>query len=353
MILLLTGGSGFLGSYLVPRLSPFFDKIYLLCRSSGEARAKQLYSDLLNVEFIEGDLVHPDLFEDLEIKAKIEGEVTHVLHAAALYDLIASKTQNYFANVLGTQNILNFLKRAKKLQHFGHISTIAVSGDFKGRFSESELDVSQSFQNSYAETKYLAEKIVRDASKVGKWKTSIYRLGILAGDHKQGNIQKIDGPYYLLKYLESNSVVTLAMKSWAILPFPMDKDARVPLIPVDLASAFIEKSFVNPTSSSLSCYHVISPNPPTTVTILKDILSEFNIHSKILPLPKTKLYKYALKRLDLPESIVDYFYLPTQYDQGQLQADFPNFDLGEYESYKKVVLNRLVLRKVVSSGGRK
>ncbi len=353
MILLLTGGSGFLGSHLVPRLAPFFDKIYLLYRGSGLARYESLYSKFSNVEFIEGDLVHPDLFEDLKIKAKLESEVTHVLHAAALYDLSASKTQNYFANVIGTQNILNFLKRAPKLKHFGYISTIAVSGDFKGKLAESELDVGQSFKNSYAETKYLAEKIVRESDLKSHWKTTIYRLGILLGDHKTGEIQKIDGPYYLLKYLESNSVLTLALKSWAFLPFPLDKKSRVPLIPVDLAAKFIEQSFVKPASKELACYHVVSHELPSTTELLKDLLSQYGVHSKIIGLPNSKLYKHALKRLDLPISLVDYFYLPTQYDQTKLMSDYPQATLGCYQDYKNIALNRQVLKKVVSSGGRK
>lgn len=353
MILLLTGGSGFLGSHLVPRLSPFFDKIYLLYRSNSRGHYEKLYSKLTNVEFVDGDLVHPDLFEDLEIKARVESEVTHVLHAAALYDLAASKTQNYFANVIGTQNILNFLKRAKNLQHFAYISTIAVSGDFEGKLAESELDVAQSFKNSYAETKYLAEKIVRTSDVNSPWKTTIYRLGILLGDHKSGEIQKIDGPYYLLKYLESNPVLTLAMKSWAILPFPLDKNSRVPLIPVDLAAAFIEQSFINPVSKELSCYHVVSNEIPTTTELLKDLLDLYGIHARIIGLPKTRLYKHALARLELPASLIDYFYLRSQFDQQGLAHDYPEVNLGCYRDYKGIVLNRRVLKKVISSGGRK
>lgn len=353
MILLLTGGSGFLGSHLVPRLAPFFDKIYLLYRGNSLSYYQELYSKFSNVEFIEGDLVHPDLFEDLTVKAKIESEVTHVLHAAALYDLAATKTQNYFANVIGTQNILGLLKRAKSLKHFGYISTIAVSGDFKGRLSESELDVNQKFNNPYAETKYLAEKMVRQNSQNVSWKTSIYRLGILVGDHSEGSIQKIDGPYYLLKYLESNSVLTLTMKSWALLPFPMDPKTLVPLIPVDFAAKFIETSFINPSEDHLSCYHVISSECPSTKEMLYDILSQFGIHARVIPLPKFKLYKHALKKVELPDSLLEYFYLPTQYDQSKLFQDFKDFDLGEYQKFKKVVLSRKVLKKVVSSGGKR
>lgn len=338
MILLLTGGSGFLGSNLVPRLAPYFEKIYLLARGASFSTYEKLYHKYSHIEFVEGDLQHPDLFEDPAIRKKLEESVTHIFHGGALYDLNASRTENYLNNVVGTQNVLSFVKRARELERFHYVSTIAVSGDFEGRFSESELNVGQKFQNSYAETKFMAEEMVRTYANAGETDVSIYRLGILVGNSKTGKIDKIDGPYYLIEQLKKRAVVTLALKSWAVIAFPYNSNSKVPLIPIDKAVELIEKSILNKQAPRLACYHVVSENPPTAKELLADILSLFGIGAKVIPIPYNRALPKAAKLLGLPANIVSYFYGKTIYDQSSLKAELPQADLGEYQAYKDKVI---------------
>lgn len=345
MILLLTGGSGFLGSYLVPRLAPYFEKIYLLARGESFARYQKLFYKLSDIELVEGDLMHPDLFEDPLVRAKLEETVTHVLHAGALYDLKAARTQNYFNNVVGTQNVLAFMRRAQALERFHYISTIAVAGDFVGRFSENELAVGQNFKNSYAETKYIAEEMVRTEAQTRDLATTIYRLGILVADSQSGRIDKIDGPYYLLDFFEQNPVLTLALKSWALIPFPFSASAQVPLIPVDYAAKFIEQGVLAKIAPKLSCYHVVSETPPLAKDMLKDIFKLFGIRARPVAIPANRALPKVVRLLGMPESIVPYFYQQTIFDQSQLQRDFPQFDLGRYDEFKHKVLSLKGLKK--------
>ena len=344
MILLATGGSGFLGSYLIPRLAPYFETIYLLYRSGSYERYACVYQKFKNIVLVEGDLMHPDLFEDPAVRSQVESVVTHVLHAGALYDMSARRTDNYFNNVLGTQNVLSFMRRARKLEHFHYISTIAVAGDFAGRFSEDELDVGQKFKNSYAQTKYLAEMMVRSEALEKCPQCTIYRLGILVGDSKKGEISKIDGPYYLMEFLEKNSVATLALKSWALLPFPFSKKAQIPLIPVDLSAQFIETAMIARHKRRLSCYHVISEEIPKAQEVLIDILKLYGIHSKTIAIPENPLLAKMAKVAGIPESVVPYFYFKTKYDQSALFRDFKSVKLGRYQDYKDVIFSRKVFK---------
>lgn len=353
MILLLTGGSGFLGSNLVPRLAPYFDKIYLLARGASFSSYEKLYHKYSHIEFVEGDLQHPDLFEDPAMRKKLEESVTHIFHGGALYDLNATRTQNYLNNVVGTQNVLSFIRRARALQRFHYVSTIAVAGDFEGRFSESELNVGQKFQNSYAETKFMAEEMVRTYAKSNKTAVSIYRLGILVGHSKTGKIDKIDGPYYLIDQLKKRGVATLALKSWAVIPFPYYPQSKVPIIPIDMAVQFIEKSVLNKGAPKLTCYHVVSEKLPSAKELLSDILSLFGIGAKIIPIPYNRVLPKVAELIGLPASVVSYFYGKTIYDQSNLINDLPDADLGNYQNYKNKVITLDALQSVHEKRGQR
>ena len=85
-----------------------------------------------------------------------------------------------------------------------HWSTAQVSGARSGVILEEELDCGQRFRNVYEETKFRAERMVRDAAR--RLPITILRPGIIVGDSKTGEIDKFDGPYYLLVLIVSSPI---------------------------------------------------------------------------------------------------------------------------------------------------
>ena len=111
-----------------------------------------------------------------------------------------------------------------RLRRFVHWSTAQVSGARSGVILEEELDCGQRFRNVYEETKFRAERMVRDAAR--RLPVTILRPGIIVGDSKTGEIDKFDGPYYLLVLIVSSPIDVH-------LPLPGRGSAPLNLVPID------------------------------------------------------------------------------------------------------------------------
>ncbi|HEX6086263.1 MAG TPA: SDR family oxidoreductase, partial [Thermoanaerobaculia bacterium] len=196
-----TGFPGFLGSELLPRvvLRTDHDALCLVqpkFRALAEERAAQLvktHPALANrIHLIEGDLTQPLAHVDAE-------EVREIYHLAAVYDLAVPREVGMRVNVDGTRNVLDLAERAARLERLHYVSTCYVSGRHDGVFTEDDLDVGQSFNNYYEETKQLAEVEVR--KRMNRIPATVYRPAVVVGDSATGATQKFDGPYFVMQWL--------------------------------------------------------------------------------------------------------------------------------------------------------
>ena len=158
-----------------------------------------------------------------EYKA-LAAEVTAIHHTAAVYYLGAKRELVERVNVDGTRTMLELAADCTRLRRFVHWSTAQVSGARSGVILEEELDCGQRFRNVYEETKFRAERMVRDAAR--RLPVTILRPGIIVGDSKTGEIDKFDGPYYLLVLIVSSPIDVH-------LPLPGRGSAPLNLVPID------------------------------------------------------------------------------------------------------------------------
>ncbi len=117
-MIFVTGGTGFLGKNLIPRLAAHGHAIRALVRHPDLHPWLQQY----NVEIVQGDLQ-----DTAAIQQGIAG-CRYVVHAAGLFRMWGKQAEFERANVLGTINVAEAAATAG-VERFVHISTIAVVGN--------------------------------------------------------------------------------------------------------------------------------------------------------------------------------------------------------------------------------
>jgi thioester reductase-like protein len=252
---LVTGGTGFLGRAVLTRLLQRDDceAVYALVREGSRDRLLRRLAETPGHEKVVpvvGDLTRPRLgLHDAEIDG-LAGRVDHVLHLGAIYDITADDDTNRAANVDGTRGVVELASRLG-VSCLHHVSSVAVAGEYEGTFTEDDLDVGQEFGNPYHETKYRAERIVREESTV-PWR--VYRPAVVVGDSQTGEMDKIDGPYYLL------TAIALLGRLPSALRFAVPELGATNVVPVDfVADAMVH--LVHQPGMDHRAFHLVHPRP--------------------------------------------------------------------------------------------
>ena len=154
---LVTGATGFLGSYILKELKGKYDIISV---GRNKEKLMEIKKDDSKIECISADLA--ELKEVLDFP-----EADIVVHSAALSTIWGSKKEFIKNNVTATENIIKYC-RAKKARRLVYVSTPSVYTGKKDRFNvrENEFDCGNKL-NYYIETKIAAEKKVLEAESDG------------------------------------------------------------------------------------------------------------------------------------------------------------------------------------------
>lgn len=318
-----TGYPGFLGSELLPRILARDPQAAAVCLvqdrflSDAEARTDALVAAHPGLEgrirHVVGDITAPDLGLG-DAYGALAAETTEIYHLAAVYDLAVERALATRVNVDGTRYVCNFAAASPRLARLHYVSTCYVSGRYAGIFREDDLEKpGQTFNNFYEETKHLAERIVRHRMEAGLPAT-IYRPAVVAGDSATGETQKLDGIYYIIRW------VLRQPRLGAVVPALGDPDVyRFNVVPRDVVvDAIAELSGRADTVGR--CYAVADPEPMTIAQVLDAVERASGRSLFRLWLP-VGVAKTALQRvpgvenlLGIPAHAADYFVHPTYYD---------------------------------------
>ena len=176
--ILLTGSSGFLGSYITDFLK---NKNY----------------EIIKV----GRSVNSDINIDLSLNKLSKIDVDYVIHVAGKAHVIPkTKEENnkfFKVNYIGTNNLLCGLDTTK-LQSIIFISTVAVYGKEVGELIDEKCPLLGN--TPYALSKIQAEQSIIDFGITNNIKTVVLRLPLVSGKNPLGNlsaiIEAIDKSYY-------------------------------------------------------------------------------------------------------------------------------------------------------------
>ncbi|WP_420040572.1 SDR family oxidoreductase [Gordonia sp. MP11Mi] len=264
---LVTGASGFIGRRVLQRLlaADFDARITAVVRSSSVPSFATL------LESIDGGdrviTVTGDLTEDGLGLRDVSGlgDVDHVVHLAAIYDMAADAASQEAANTEGTRRVATLAADLDAMLH--HVSSIAVSGDYDGVFTEADFDKGQGFPTPYHRTKFEAEQIVRETPGL-RWR--VYRPTAVVGDSQTGEMDKVDGPYYFFGQL-----ATLGRLP-SFLKVPMPDLGRIELVPVDyVADAIVALVDHRPADSGL-VFHLADPTPHSITDMVNALAPAFD-----------------------------------------------------------------------------
>jgi long-chain acyl-CoA synthetase len=242
---LLTGGTGFLGTEVATRLLERADLeivAIVLADSDAEAvhasnRAWWFQPDLraelgARIHAIAGDVAEPGLGLDPSTYADLRERVTHIVHSAADLRVDATVEDLRGTNVDGVANVLGFARSVLRLARLVHVSTAYVAGGRKGIVSEDELTDAFGFRSPYEQTKYEAERLVRDAAS--DLPITIVRPSMIVGDSRTGEIKTFNTFYAPLRLFLSGRLRIV----------PAKRDLRVNIVPVDyVADAIVRLTF--------------------------------------------------------------------------------------------------------------
>ncbi len=324
----LTGGTGFIGRFLVEKLLARGGTVYLLVREQSldklDGLRERWDADEKQVVPVIGDLSRPKLgLTDEQVK-DLGGQIDHFFHLAAIYDMSADGHSQHVANVEGTRNAVE-AATALKASHFHHVSSIAAAGLFKGTFREDMFAEAKNLDHPYLRTKHESEGVVRESCEV-PWR--IYRPGMVIGHSQTGEIDKIDGPYYFFKLLQK---LRHALPQW--VPTIGIEGGRLNIVPVDFVTDAMDH-IAHLDGEDGKCFHLVDPDPYKVGEVL-NIFAEAGhaprmamridsrmfgfippmIRQGVKNLPPVKRISQALlDDMGIPRSVMSFINYPTRFD---------------------------------------
>lgn len=323
--ILLTGATGFLGSYLLYHLLHETQaNITCIIRGSDEKsitqRLKNRYAFYFNrgfdpqlmgrIKILKGDLGCDRFGLDPEQYDQIASDVDCIINAAANVKHFGSIETFFQPNVKGVFELIQLMKSGRsKILH--HISTASVGLAYArcGQsilFTEYSEHEKLSYENPYIYSKIQAEDCIFRARKMGL-DARIYRVGNLVFHSETGQFQANmdeNAFYQVLRAFKLLEIVPdIPQLSFEFSPIDAVSDALVKLL---LQRGFFQKTF-----------HIYHPDPVES----GELGVWFNQwDSNIRILPKKLFFNELLQRINhdqesmMIHAIIRYFQLLTQDD---------------------------------------
>ena len=329
-----TGATGFIGKRLVGKLlARRGTVVYFLVREESLDKVPALLEQWGVGEdraiAVVGDLAKPMLGVSKAEQKKLAG-VKHFFHLAAVYDLGADAETQIVANIDGTKNAVA-LANAIKAGVFQHVSSIAAAGMYEGVFREDMFDEAENLDHPYFATKHDSEKIVRTATEM-PWR--VYRPGLVVGDSKTGEMDKIDGPYYFFKLIQR---MRSMLPPW--MPTIGIEGGRINIVPVDFVVDAIDH-IAHKKDLDYKAFHLVDPTPyrvgdilnifaraahaPQFTLRINAALLGFipnGVKKGLLSLTPVRRIKNAvMKDLGVPDDILTFVNYPTRFDARETTA---------------------------------
>ncbi|QYF93789.1 SDR family oxidoreductase [Massilia sp. PAMC28688] len=329
-----TGATGFIGKRLVRKLlARKGSVVYFLMREGSRDKLADLLdywgAPKSRAIPVYGDLRESKLGISKDDSKKLSKEIDHFFHLAAIYDMTADPDEQAEVNVAGTRNTVEFAN-AIGAKCFHHVSSIAAAGMYEGIFREDMFEEAEGLDHPYYISKHESERIVRSDIK-GAFR--VYRPGLVIGDSKTGEMDKIDGPYYFFKLIQR---IRQLLPPW--MPTIGIEGGRINIVPVDFVVNAMDH-IAHQANLDGQCFHLTDPEPmrvgevlnvfcraahaPTMSIRINAALLGFipkSVKKGIMALsPVRRVRDAIMKDLGLPPDVMGFINYPTRFDSRETQ----------------------------------
>jgi amino acid adenylation domain-containing protein/thioester reductase-like protein len=258
--ILLTGATGFLGLYLLRELlTATTARVHCLVRadSAPDARrriaqaAERYWIDGLTTDRIvpvAGDLAEPNLGLDPSTFSELARTIDIIHHAGATVNFVYPYQDLRAANVTGTRELIRLagLYRGIPIHYVSTTTVLAGFGAMGVRevTEDTPLAYADHLCMGYIETKFVAEELLRNASRAGL-PVAIYRPLDIVGDQRTGAWNTATEMCALIRFITDKGVAP-------------DIDLPLDFVPVDVCAAAI--GYISSHAEAAgSTYHLASP----------------------------------------------------------------------------------------------
>lgn len=352
---LLTGANGFLGTQIARQLISKEDlEIIALVRAEDKdhalRRLKRAWYDWpelleslkVKIKVLNGDISQMNLGLGEEDYNNLSSSLSHIIHTVADLRLHAPLEELRKTNLEGTRNLIKLAHNAEEKGHFmrfSHISTAYVAGKQTGTIMEEELTNQDGFWSNYEESKYEAEKAVKES----ELPFTIFRPGMVVGDSKTGEIKTFNTVYALLKLYLTGKLRFI----------PTSSSLTLNMVPVDYVANAVSVLTFNPETNGKT-FHLTAPHSklPNIRNLLEKVrewaLNELDVklpHPIFIPISSGVQKLSSLVRKDDTRGLFNILFTLAPYlnenrvfHQENINKYFDPYDL-DWEEYLPSLLN--------------
>ena len=324
---LLTGSTGFVGMELLARYLERTERPVLTIVRAGsdeDARGRidavlaNLFGDRAGsyadrVTAVAGDLTAPRLGLERTHWDWLAAESTTIVHCAASVSFGLSLEEARAINVAGTRRMLQLAGRAQELgvlERYAQVSTAYVAGTHAGRFFECDLDVGQSFNNSYEQSKFESEQLVRSHPDLP---FTILRPSIVVGDRHSGWTSAFNVLYWPLRALARGLFPAV----------PATGSAPVDVVSIDYVADGIYE-LCEAAGGIRKTYHLTAGTDASTIAEIAELASGYfqQPAPRLLPPAEFESLDHGMGRSMLEEGRMyfPYFSVATTFDDTYTRA---------------------------------
>jgi NAD(P)-dependent dehydrogenase (short-subunit alcohol dehydrogenase family) len=337
-----TGATGFIGRNLVELLLEREGTVYVLVREGSKGRLEELRRrwgvDEDRVVGIVGDLSQPLLgISDSDLE-RLRGQVDHLFHLAAVYDMTADAESQRLSNVQGTRHMVD-LAEAVEAGTVHMVSSIAAAGLFHGTWREDMFEEAENLDvHPYFRTKHDSEGVVRSEC-LRPWR--VYRPGIVVGNSETGEMDKVDGPYYFFKLIRR---IRNTLPQW--MPMLGLEGREINIVPVDFVVRAMDH-IAHTDGLDGRAFHLTDPKPPSAGDVIDVFARAAHGPESSVRLPAAAIeaadpvvrlglsalpfagaiVDRGLGEFGIPRAVLTYVNYPTHFDSRGTQAALADADI--------------------------
>ncbi len=334
MKVLLTGGTGFLGEYLLAELLERGHSVWALYRSESRKldtirflSSKGLPHSAESLNWFKGEILQADeQWEEWCRQSQGLDEVDTLLHSAASTRLHMDERGDPLKTNVGSAKVLRRLVDRKPMQvHF--VSTAYVCGFTPGQTVMEINHPKGDFVNVYEESKWESEQI---------WagNATFLRPGIILGDSETGRCTSFTGWYILFqaaslldRLLNSDSE---SYRSDLSLTVPANPDGNSNVVTVDYVAKASVRVIENPDNHN-KIFHLTHPRPPVHRWTLEYVCRRYRLggiqfagEGAPFTQPRNRIERMVWRQM---QPVLFHFSNNPQFDRTNIDEAVPDLDV--------------------------